>query len=127
MENNKEKHQSEIGMIGLGVMGRNLLYNLADHGFQVAGYDNDLSKVNALIDESRQKKIQSASNIKDFLDLLRQPRAVIMLVPAGAPVDSVINDLISYMKPGDLIIDAGNSYFKDTDLRIRRLAENGIQ
>jgi 6-phosphogluconate dehydrogenase len=126
MENSNEKKQSEIGMIGLGVMGRNLLYNLADHGFQVAGYDNDESKVKALVQESRHNTIQSASNIKDFLGMLRQPRAVIMLVPAGAPVDSVINDLIINMKPGDLIIDAGNSYFKDTDFRILKLAEYGI-
>jgi 6-phosphogluconate dehydrogenase len=125
MENIKEK--SEIGMIGLGVMGRNLLYNLADHGFQVAGYDNDTSKVDVLNEEFRQDRIQSAANIRDFIGLLRQPRAVIMLVPAGAPVDSVINDLLNYLQPGDLIIDAGNSYFKDTDLRIGMLAEHGIQ
>lgn len=114
-------------MIGLGVMGRNFLYNLADHGFQVAGYDNDESKVNALTEELPQNRIKSASNIQDFLGLLRLPRAVIMLVPAGAPVDSVIKDLIIYMQPGDLIIDAGNSYFKDTDLRTSMLAEHGIQ
>ena len=114
-------------MIGLGVMGRNFLYNLADHGFQVAGYDNDESKVNELTEELHQNRIKSASNIKDFLGLLRQPRAVIMLVPAGAPVDSVIKDLIIHMQPGDLIIDAGNSYFKDTDLRTSMLAEHGIQ
>ena len=119
--------QSEAGMVGLGVMGRNFLLNLADHGFLVAGYDKDISKVNALRDESKQMEIHTAVNIKDFIGLLRQPRIVMMLVPAGAPVDSVISDLLKYLQPGDLIIDAGNSYFKDTDLRAGKLSEKGIQ
>ena len=127
MANTDTKQQSEIGMVGLGVMGRNFLMNLADHGFQVAGYDNDLSKVKALQNETTQNKIQSASDIRDFIGLLRRPRVVMMLVPAGAPVDSVISDLLKHLDPGDLIIDAGNSYFKDTDVRIRNLAEKGIQ
>jgi len=121
------KQQSEIGMVGLGVMGRNFLMNLADNGFQVAGYDNDASKVKALQNETTSNKVQSASNMKDFIGLLRQPKVVMMLVPAGAPVDSVIGDLLKHLKPGDLIIDAGNSYFKDTDLRTRNLIEKGIQ
>jgi 6-phosphogluconate dehydrogenase len=121
------KQQSELGMVGLGVMGRNFLMNLADHGFQVAGYDNDISKVKTLQTETTLDRIQSASDIKDFIGLLRQPRVVMMLVPAGAPVDSVISDLLGHLQPGDLIIDAGNSYFKDTDLRTRTLAEKQIQ
>ncbi len=127
MVNADAKKLAEIGMIGLGVMGNNFLLNLADHGFQVAGYDNDIKKVNALRDESKQKKIHYSADIKDFIGLLRQPRAVMMLVPAGAPVDSVIKDLLEYLQPGDLIIDAGNSYFKDTDLRTNKLTEKGIQ
>ncbi len=127
MTDKEIKQQSEIGMVGLGVMGRNFLMNLADHGFQVAGYDKDLSKVKALQSETSHSKIQSASDIKDFIELLRKPRVVMMLVPAGKPVDSVISDLLVYLEPGDLIIDAGNSYFKDTDLRTRNLAEKGIR
>ncbi len=127
MENENTRQKAEIGMIGLGVMGNNFLLNLADHGFQVAGYDNDINKVNILRDESKQKKIHYSADIKDFIGSLRQPRAVMMLVPAGAPVDSVIKDLLEYLKPGDLIIDAGNSYFKDTDLRTNKLNEKGIQ
>jgi 6-phosphogluconate dehydrogenase len=119
--------QSELGMVGLGVMGRNFLMNLADHGFQVAGYDNDINKIKTLQTETTPDKIQSTSDIKEFIGFLRQPRVVMMLVPAGAPVDSVIRDLLGYLQPGDLIIDAGNSYFKDTDLRANALAEKGIQ
>jgi 6-phosphogluconate dehydrogenase len=127
MTNADITQQSEIGMIGLGVMGRNFLMNLADHGFQVAGYDKDISKVKALQNETSHNKIHSASNIKDFVALLRKPRVVMMLVPAGAPVDSVISDLLGHLQQGDLIIDAGNSYFKDTDIRIANLAGKGIQ
>jgi len=127
MTNMQPQQRYEVGMVGLGVMGRNLLLNMADHGFSVAGYDNDLSKVEALRKESADRDICGAENINDFIGLLRPPRAVVMLVPAGAPVDSVINELLAHVQPGDLIIDAGNSYFKDTNLRARNLTGKGIQ
>jgi 6-phosphogluconate dehydrogenase len=114
-------------MVGLGVMGRNMLLNMADHGFPVAGYDKDTAKVEALRQESGGKNVRSANDIADFIALLRPPRAVMMLVPAGPPVDSVIADLLPHLAKGDLIIDAGNSYFKDTIVRARNLAEKGIQ
>jgi 6-phosphogluconate dehydrogenase len=117
----------EIGMVGLGVMGRNFLLNMADHGFSVAGYDKDLAKVEALRQESKDRGVRGAADIKEFIALLRKPRTVMMLVPAGAPVDSVIKDLLPHLDKGDLIIDAGNSYFKDTDLRAGTLAAKGIQ
>jgi 6-phosphogluconate dehydrogenase len=117
----------EMGMIGLGVMGRNLVLNMADHGFPVAGYDKDEAKVKALRQEAGQRDARGAADITEFLALLRRPRAIMMLVPAGAPVDSVIKDLSPQLEMGDLIIDAGNSYFKDTDVRARNLAVKGIQ
>jgi 6-phosphogluconate dehydrogenase len=117
----------EIGMVGLGVMGRNLLLNMADHGFAVAGYDKDATKVEALRAESKEHNVRGAVEIKEFIALLRKPRAIMMLVPAGAPVDSVIKDLLPHLDKGDLIIDAGNSYFKDTDVRARNLTAQGIQ
>jgi 6-phosphogluconate dehydrogenase len=118
---------AEIGMVGLGVMGRNLLLNMADHGFSVVGYDKDVNKVNALTTEGGEQKIRSTADIGEFIGLLRRPRAVMMLVPAGAPVDSVIKDLLPYLDRGDLIIDGGNSHYTDTDKRIQSLAESGIQ
>jgi 6-phosphogluconate dehydrogenase len=127
MTNPPSQQQCEIGMVGLGVMGRNFLLNMADHRFSVAGYDKDPAKVEALRQESKERDVRRAADIKEFLTLLRRPRAVMMLVPAGAPVDSVIKDLLPHLDKGDLIIDAGNSYFKDTDLRARALAEKGIQ
>src|SRR5665811_2018786 len=116
-----------IGMVGLGVMGRNLVLNIADHGFPVAGYDQDPNQVEALKKDSASRDICGTDNIKDFIALLRPPRAVMMLVPAGAPIDSVIKDLLPHLDKDDLIIDAGNSYFKDTDVRTRDLATKGIQ
>jgi len=116
----------EIGMVGLGVMGRNFLLNMADHGFHVAGYDKDPAKVAALGQEADRRDARGASDVKEFIALLRRPRAVMLLVPAGPPVDSVISDLLAQLQPGDLIVDAGNSYFKDTDLRARNLAQKGV-
>ncbi len=114
-------------MVGLGVMGRNLVLNMADHGFSVAGYDKDQAKVGALRKESKEVDVRGAANLQEFISLLRQPRAVIMLVPAGAPVDSVIKDLLPQLEKGDLIMDAGNSYFKDTNVRARNLAAKDIR
>jgi len=127
MTNTQSQKQYEIGMVGLGVMGRNVLLNMADHKFSVAGYDKDAAKVEALRQEGKDRAVRGATDIKEFIGLLRQPRAVMMLVPAGAPVDSVIKDLLPHLEKGDLIIDAGNSYFKDTDLRARTLTAKGIQ
>ena len=118
--------QYEIGMIGLGVMGRNFALNMADHGFSVAGYDKDPAKVEALEKESVQHQVHGTADLKEFIASLRAPRALLMLVPAGAPVDSVIRDLLPHLEKGDLVIDAGNSHFKDTDLRASVLAGKGI-
>jgi 6-phosphogluconate dehydrogenase len=119
--------QYEIGMVGLGVMGRNLLLNMADHGHSVAGYDKDAGKTEALRKEAESRDIRGATSLKEFVALLRVPRAVMMLVPAGPPVDAVIHDLLAFLEHGDLIIDGGNSHFNDTDLRAKTLAERGIQ
>jgi 6-phosphogluconate dehydrogenase len=126
MKNMQPPQQYEIGMVGLGVMGRNLLLNMADHGFSVAGYDKDADKVKALRQEAGEGDVRGATDIKEFIGLLRRPRSVMMLVPAGAPVDSVIKDLLPHLDKGDLIIDAGNSYFKDTNLRAGKLTAQGI-
>jgi prephenate dehydrogenase len=123
MTSSQSQKQSEIGMVGLGVMGRNLLLNMADHDFSVTGYDKDPAKVASLRQEAKHLDARGAADIREFVALLRRPRAIMMLVPAGAPVDSVIKDLIPHLDKGDLIIDAGNSYFKDTNVRSIDLAE----
>ena len=127
MTDTSSQPQSEIGMIGLGVMGRNLLLNMADHGFAVAGYDKDPQQVQALRREAKTGNVFGSEDLTEFIGLLRKPRALMLLVPAGAPVDAVLHDLPPHLQPDDLIIDAGNSYFKDTDLRARDLQAKGIR
>ncbi len=119
-------HDNDIGMVGLGVMGRNLVLNMADHGFAVAGFDKDPAKTAALRTEAESRNIFGAENLQQFIGSLRTPRLVMLLVPAGPPVDSVIRDVIPYLKPGDVIIDGGNSYYKDTDLRAAALSQRGL-
>lgn len=120
------EQQYQIGMVGLGVMGRNLVLNIADHGYSVSGYDKDVSKVQELKKEAGNNTIYAAQCLKKFVSVLSTPRIIIMLVPAGPVVDNVIHELLPQLESGDLIIDAGNSHFKDTDLRSKSLAKKGI-
>jgi 6-phosphogluconate dehydrogenase len=113
----------ELGMIGLGVMGRNLLLNMADHGFSVGGFDKDPAKVKNLIKEAEGRPVFGADTLKQLASQLSEPRVVMLLVPAGKPVDAVIRDLIPFLKTGDLIIDGGNSYFRDTERRSIELSK----
>lgn len=122
MEINK---QNAIGMIGLGTMGSNLLQNIADHGYNCAGYDNDSKKVDALNNLNREN-IQGFSDLKEFVTSLKSPRTVMMLVPAGKVVDIVIGELLEVMDQGDIIIDGGNSHFIDTDRRSLELESKGF-
>jgi 6-phosphogluconate dehydrogenase len=119
--------QYEIGMIGLGVMGQNLVLNMADHGHSVAGYDKDATKISALQKVAGEQRIHGAKTLEEFIDSLSKPRTVMMLVPAGPPVDAVIGDLLPHLTQGDLIIDGGNSHFTETNRRGKSLAEQGLQ
>lgn len=123
----EKMHEYEIGMVGLGVMGRNLLLNMADHGFSVAGFDIDATKVDALRQEAEKRNIHCTDNLQEFISSLRKPRAIILLVPAGGTVDTIISQMTGYLQKDDLIIDSGNSYFKDSNLRTVSLNEKGIQ
>ena len=127
MSTKQNVEKCEIGMVGLGVMGCNLLLNMADHRFTVAGYDKDSDKVKSLQQQVTSSAIRSFPDIKDFILALKSPRAIMMLVPAGAPVDAVIQDVLPHLDKGDLIIDAGNSYFRDTNRRAKELTAKGIQ
>ncbi len=115
-----------IGMIGLGVMGRNFALNMADHGFAVAGYNRHLDKVALLEKEAEGRTVIGAKSEEDLAKAVQKPRAVMMMVPAGNAVDQVIRDLLPHLEPGDLIIDGGNSHYKDTDIRGAALADKGI-
>jgi len=119
--------QCDLGLIGLGVMGRNFLLNLADHGFAVAGHDLDGDKVASLEQERDAKHtIVGTDDLDDFVAALKTPRAVMLLVPAGDPVDAVLKDLRPRLARGDVIVDGGNSHFRDTARRLADLATDGI-
>ncbi len=118
--------ECEIGMIGLGVMGINLVLNFTDHGFAVAGFDKDKLKVEALNKAAGDRKAFGAGSLDEFIKQLKKPRRIMMLVPAGAPVDAVIDEILPYLDPGDMIIDGGNSHFIDTNKRFKELEAKGI-
>ncbi|UII20762.1 NADP-dependent phosphogluconate dehydrogenase [Fulvivirga ligni] len=116
----------DFGMVGLGVMGRNLLLNIADSGYSVIGLDKDPEKVSSLTAESEKEHVKATTSAEEFISSLKSPRKIMMLVPAGAPVDSVIAELTPLLSEGDLLMDGGNSYFPDTDRRYAALTEKGI-
>lgn len=115
----------ELGVMGLGVMGRNLALNMSDHGFAVAGYNRSPEKVREFNQENQNRASQGFDNLKEFVAGLKKPRAVMMLVPASA-VDEAIHDLLPYLEKGDILIDGGNSHFTDTDRRTQTLTEQGF-
>jgi 6-phosphogluconate dehydrogenase len=110
-----------LGMIGLGTMGRNLLLNMADHGYKVAGHDKDQSKIDLLIKESNKGNVGGFHSVNEFVESLKKPRAIMMLVPAGKIVDQVIAEIAPLLDEGDLVIDGGNSHFTDTNRRVEEL------
>jgi len=116
----------DYGMIGLGTMGRNLVYNMCDHGYRVAGFDKDTSKVDSLGNEADGRKVLGVHNLEDFIAVLKSPKVIMLLVPAGQPVDAVIAELKPFLSKDDLIMDCGNSHFTDTDLRTVQLAKEHI-
>ena len=116
----------DFGMIGLGTMGRNLLLNMGDHGVAGAGYDKDATKGKLLQEEDKHGNLKGFSNIKEFTSSLKSPRAIMMLVPAGKIVDSVIEELLPLLDKGDILIDGGNSHFTDTNRRVDDLEAKGF-
>jgi 6-phosphogluconate dehydrogenase len=117
----------DFGMIGLGVMGSNLLLNMADNGFAVIGYDKNSDKTN-LLEKSATKDtvVKGVNTLEEMISLMKTPRKIMMLVPAGNPVDSVINDLLPLMEKGDIVIDGGNSHYTDTLKRIQFLQDKNF-
>ena len=110
--------QADIALIGLAVMGQNLILNMDDHGFTVVAYNRSTEKVDQfLANEAKGTKVIGAHSIAEMVAKLKKPRRVMMLVKAGKPVDEFIEQLIPHLEAGDIIIDGGNSLFDDTNRR----------
>ncbi|KAJ3391959.1 6-phosphogluconate dehydrogenase, decarboxylating [Entophlyctis sp. JEL0112] len=118
---------ADIGLIGLAVMGQNLILNMNDHGFTVCAYNRTVEKVDQfLANEAKGTKIIGARSIQDLCSKLKTPRKVMLLVKAGSAVDDFIAQIIPFLAPGDIIIDGGNSHFPDSIRRVKELEAKGF-
>ena len=119
--------QADIALIGLAVMGQNLILNMNDHGFTVVAYNRTTEKVDHfLANEAKGTKVLGAHSIAEMVSKLKKPRRVMMLVKAGAAVDDFIEQLLPHLEAGDIIIDGGNSLFEDTNRRVKYVESKGL-
>ncbi|MSU35407.1 MAG: decarboxylating NADP(+)-dependent phosphogluconate dehydrogenase [Pedosphaera sp.] len=119
--------QGDIALIGLAVMGQNLILNMNDHGFTVVAYNRTVSKVDDfLANEAKGTRVVGAHSIPELVAALKKPRRVMLMVKAGTPVDEFIDQLLPHLEAGDIVIDGGNSLFTDTNRRVASLAAQGI-
>jgi len=118
--------KANFGFMGLGVMGHMLALNMERNGFSVAGYDLDAEKVKSFGTKYPGKNLVACATLDEFLAALEHPRRIMMMVPAGKPVDAAIASIRDVLDPGDLLIDGGNSYFMDTERRSKDLEASGI-
>ena len=118
---------ADIGLVGLAVMGQNLVLNMNDHGYTVAVYNRTTAKVDDfLADEAAGTNVLGAHSLEDLVAQLKRPRRVMLMIQAGPAVDAVIDSLIPLLEPGDIIIDGGNSLYTDSTRRTAYLAEQGL-
>src|SRR6058998_2932594 len=118
---------ADIALIGLAVMGQNLILNMNDHGFTVVAFNRTVAKVDEfLAKEAKGTNVIGAHSIEEMVGLLKKPRRVMLMVKAGKPVDDFIEQLIPLLEPGDIIIDGGNSLFEDTNRRTKYLENKGL-
>ncbi len=118
--------KANFGFMGLGVMGHMLALNMERHGFRVAGYDLDLEKVKAFGTQYPGKNLIACATPEEFLNGLERPRRIMMMIPAGKPVDAAIASIKPVLERGDLLIDGGNTFFTDTERRSAELEAQGI-
>lgn len=129
MENQRK---SDYGLIGLAVMGENLALNIANHGWQVSVYNRTVPGIEEGVVQrfmegpAKNKNICGYTDLKDFVLSIERPRKIMMMIRAGKPVDSVINELFPLLSPGDIIIDGGNSNYEDTNRRVVKAEEQGL-
>src|SRR5690554_1913576 len=120
-------NSADIGLIGLAVMGQNLVMNMADNGFTVAAYNRTASRTQEFIaGPAAGMTIIGTESLEEFVSKLKRPRRVMLMVQAGAPVDAVIEELLPLLEPGDIIVDGGNSHYQDSARRLEYLTGRGI-
>src|SRR3954471_22916765 len=119
---------ADIALIGLAVMGQNLILNMADHGYKVVAFNRTVSKVDDFLNEAAKghQNVLGAHSIEEMAALLKRPRKVMLMVKAGAAVDEFIELILPHLEPGDVIIDGGNSHFPDTIRRTKYLESKGM-
>src|SRR3989454_2331900 len=119
--------KADIALIGLAVMGQNLILNMNDHGFTVVAYNRTVSKVDDFLNnEAKGSSVIGAHSLEEMVGLLKKPRRVMLMVKAGPPVDEFIEHLLPHLEAGDIIIDGGNSLFEDTIRRTKYVESKGL-
>ncbi|ETI68721.1 NADP-dependent phosphogluconate dehydrogenase [Neobacillus vireti] len=118
--------KQQVGVVGVGVMGRSLALNFESKGFPVSVYDLSAEKVNEVVENNKGKKLVGTTNIVDFVQSLESPRKILLMVNAGVITDKAIESLLPHLDKGDILIDGGNSFYQDTIRRNKELAEKGI-
>jgi 6-phosphogluconate dehydrogenase len=117
---------SQFGMIGLAVMGSNLALNIEEHGFSVAVWNREPERTKQFLAANEGKKFTAAATLEELVAALEKPRRIMMMIKAGAPVDEMLDRLLPLLEPGDVVIDGGNSWFKETQARAKRLLEHDL-
>src|SRR4051812_33122955 len=118
---------ADIGLIGLAVMGENLVLNMESHGYVVAVFNRTTSKVDGFVNgRGRGKKLVGCHTVRDLVAALKRPRKIMIMVKAGSAVDDVINELVPLLEPGDILIDGGNTHYPDSTRRTRDLKAKGL-
>ena len=119
--------KADIGIVGLAVMGENLVLNMESKGFTVAVYNRTVEKVDNFVNgRAKGKNIIGTRSVEEFVTSLAKPRKVMLMVKAGKPVDAFIEQVIPYLEEGDIIIDGGNSHFPDTIRRTKYVESKGL-
>src|SRR5437773_8428455 len=119
--------KADLALIGLAVMGQNLILNMNDHGFTVVAFNRTVSKVDDFLNkEAKGTNVIGAHSIEEMVGLLKKPRLVMLMVKAGKPVDEFIEQILPHLEPGDIIIDGGNSLFEDTMRRTKYVESKGL-
>lgn len=119
--------KSDIGVIGMGVMGKNLALNMESRGYTVSLYNRTFDRTEQIIREYPNKSLFGAATLEEFIQSLKSPRKIMLMVKAGEPTDAMIDQLKPYLTPGDIVIDGGNAFYLDTHRRHRELTDVGIR